>query len=109
MEVPSFGTVEQADAWLAQRASDARRDDWIEAHDRTMQADGCVRWVCEDGHTVVTYTKAKVGKTPRFVCVVRRSGRVIYIRGFAKRADAKERARTEYAKSSPRFARRNGL
>lgn len=96
MTIPKFESVEEADKWFAQRARDMQRDDWIEAHDRELHLGECVRWACEDGKTVVSYTKARVGKTPRFVCVVRRSGRVIYIRGFAKRKDAKERAVTEY-------------
>ena len=93
--VPTFTSVEEADAWFAQYALALQRDDWIVAHDLALRAGGCVRWACEDGHTLVTYTKTKVGKTPRFVCMVRRSGRVIYIRGFAKRKDAKDRAQTE--------------
>lgn len=106
--VPKFNSVEEADAWFAQQARFRQQEDWLMAHDQQLLDGECVRWACEDGRTLVTYTKAKVGKTPRFVCVVRRSGRVIYIRGFAKRKDAKERALTEFAKSSPKWAKRNG-
>lgn len=106
--VPKFTSVEEADAWFAEQARARQRDDWLMAHDQALHQDGCVRWACEDGHTLVTYTKAKVGLTPRYVCVVRRSGRVIYIRGFAKRKDARERALTEFGKSSPKWAKRNG-
>lgn len=108
MTIPKFESVEEADAWFAEQARIAQRDDWLEAAERALRAGECVRWSCEDDKTVVTYTKAKVGKTPRYVCVVYRSGRVIYYRGFAKRKDAKNRALTEFAKSSPRWAKRNG-
>lgn len=106
--VPTFTSVEEADAWFAQQARFRQQEEWELAHDLALRTGGCVRWACEDGTTLVTYTKAKVGKTPRFVCMVRRSGRVIYIRGFAKRKDAKDRAQTEYAKGSPKWAARNG-
>lgn len=102
MTVPKFESVEEADKWFAAQARGQQQDDWLQAHDQAMRLGECVRWNPDD-HTIVSYTKAKVGKTPRYVCVVRRSsaterGRVIYIRGFAKRKDAKERAVTEYWK-----------
>lgn len=106
--VPRFQSVEEADAWFAEQARFRQRDDWIEKHALALRFGECVRWACEDGKTVVSYTKAKVGITPRYVCVVHRDGRVIYVRGFAKRKDAKARALTEYAKSSSKWAKRNG-
>lgn len=95
--VPKFASVEEADKWFAAQARAQQQDDWLEAHDHQLRLGECVRWA-PDGVTVVSYTKTKVGKTPRYVCVVRRERRVIYIRGFAKRKDAKERAVTEYWK-----------
>jgi hypothetical protein len=110
--VPKFTSVEEADAWFAQQAKLRREDGWLQGHHDALHAGECVRWACEDDKTLVTYTKAKVGEKygspPRYVCVVLRGGRVIYFRAFAKRKDAKERALTEFAKSSPKWAKRNG-
>lgn len=118
MTVPSFQSVEEADAWFGQQARAQQRDVWLDAHDAALRIGACVRWAGEDGKTVISYTRAKVGTPPRFVLVVRRPvpvmagerpvPRVIYIRAFAKRADAKKKAQEYYAKASPRWAKRNG-
>lgn len=122
-------SVEGFDLFERLSHTDAGRDILEEFHKIALRRDGgysrSQQWFCEDGW-IIEYTTVKVvhgpldgkyavmafkpyGKGSRGGRKTAQQWKRVYIRGFAKRKDARSRAETLYWRHNPKRAAKNGI
>ncbi len=89
MSIPSFTSVEEADAWLAQQAREKRK---AEVEQEIKSCKGPV-WITKRGRRVL-YSTAPLASGKFGVVVFEGDfdSRALYVREFVRRKDAKEKA-----------------